>query len=530
MISPKILLIRGLEWGSLHPSTHDFLHTLLPHRKKGWYGNRIQELSERTLKWQEANVRASVITALTGVCLALSAYAAAGQNNTSTLPALCKHKTFKDNVDHCSASHKKILTTATPSQNPPRRAKPAPFDAIFPSSEYLGPTIGAPNTDPIYPLNKAIWKLLPGLKDNDIRIYGWVNPSMNISTSHNSNIPLSYDIVSNRPELDQWILRIDRTPNTVQTDHVDWGFRLSNLYGIDYRYTTAQGIFSNQLLRQNNLYGYDPVEAYGQFYFPQIAEGMVLTFGRYISPPDIEAQLAPQNYLFTHSLMFTVDIYTMTGANAAVKLNNDWTILLGVHTGGDVAAWSSAAHIPTGQAMVRWVSQDNNNSLWGGIDSINDGDFKASHDNLQEFNVTWTHRFTPGIHTATEGYYLYQYDAVKGGTCNFGPIRYFGGGGGCGAPIPGKSPVWGGVNYTELKISPKDFISVRTDYLNDVKGERTGFATQYMSYTLGVTHQFSPLIEIRPEIRYEWAFSAKPYDNGTQKDQTTFDMDMIARF
>ncbi len=420
--------------------------------------------------------------------------------------------------------------TPPDTNNPPRRAKPAPLDSIFPSAEYLGPTIGVPNTDPIYPLTKALWSIAPSLKTNDIRIYGWLNPSFSLSSAKNSNFPQGYSIVPNTPELQQAVLRFEKNPDTVQTDHIDWGFRLTNLYGIDYRFSTAQGIFSNQLLQHNNLYGYDPAEAYGEIYFPDIAQGMVLTVGRYFSPPDIESALAPANYLFTHSLMFTFDAATMTGVNSAIKFNNDWTLLLGVNAGADVAPWTSAAHIPTGQAMVRWVSKSNNDSLWGGIDSVNNGDFKANHDNLQEFNLTWTHRFSTAIHTATEGYYIYQYNAVLGGTCNFGPVRSFGGGGGCGAPIPGKSPVYGAVNFTEFKMTDKDFISVRNDYLDDEKGERTGFATQYMSYTLGLTHQFSELLEVRPEFRYEWAFSAKPYDNGTKKDIASMGIDMILRF
>ncbi len=413
---------------------------------------------------------------------------------------------------------------------PARRAMPAPFDSIFPSTEYLGPTIGVPDTDPIYPLTNIFWNAVPGLKDSGIRIYGWVNPSFNLSTSDNSNVPLSYNIVPNHVELDQLVLRVERAPDTVQTDHVDWGFRVSNLYGIDYRYTIAQGIFSNQLLQHNNLYGYDPVEAYAQLYFPSVEEGMVVTMGRYISPPDIEAQLAPQNYLFTHSVMFTYDAYTQTGVNAAIKLNDQWTVLFGVNGGDDVAPWAAGAHIPTAQAMLRWVSKSNNDSLWGGVDSFNGGKFKGDHDNLQEFNLTWTHRFNPGFLTATETYYMYQYDAAMGGTCNFGSLEPFGGGGGCGTIIPGFSSEFGAVNYTELKVSDKDFITYRTDYLDDMDGQRTGFATGYMSFTLGLTHQFSPLLELRPEMRYEFAFKGTPYDNGTKKDQATFNIDAIFRF
>ena len=411
-----------------------------------------------------------------------------------------------------------------------RRAKPAPFDAIFPSAEYLGPTIGVPNTDPIFPLTKLLWKAIPKLEENNIRIYGWVNPSFNASTSKNSNVPLSYTIVPNHIELEQLVLRLERSPDTVQTSHMDWGFRLSNMYGIDYRYTTAQGYFSNQLLSNNDLYGYDPVEAYWQLYIPSVAQGMVVTIGRYISPPDIEAQLAPQNFLVTHSLMFTYDTYTQTGVNAAIKFNDTWTVQLGLHSGNDVAPWTNAASIPTALALVRWVSPDNNDSLWGGIDSINGGKFKGNHTNLQQFNLTWSHRFTDTFFTETEGYYIYQLDAAKGGTCSFGPIKSFGGGGGCGAMLPGYSDSIGAVNYIEYKIQDKSFLSFRTDYLNDPRGQFTGFSTSYMSWTLGLTHFFTPYFDIRPEVRYETAFNATPYDNGTKKSQALFVIDAIVRF
>jgi len=98
--------------------------------------------------------------------------------------------------------------TSAAQTEPERRAKPAPYDDIFPSPEYSGPTIGVPNTDPIFPLTKLLWKEIPKLKEKDIRIYGWVNPSYNASTSTNSNVPSSYMIVPNHLELDQLVLRM----------------------------------------------------------------------------------------------------------------------------------------------------------------------------------------------------------------------------------------------------------------------------------------------------------------------------------
>jgi hypothetical protein len=226
------------------------------------------------------------------------------------------------------------------------------LDGIFPGSDYLGPTplIGVPDTDPVYPLTKALWSVAPALKKARIKVYGWINPGISVSTSNKSNIPESYAIVPNRVELDQGVIRIERLPDTVQTDHIDWGFRLTPMYGIDYRRTTAQGWFSGQLLNHNYLYGFDPVEAYALLYIPHVAKGMVIKAGRYISPPDIEAQLSPDNYLYTHSLMFTVDCYTQTGINANVKLNDQWSIMAGIHAGDDIAPWNKAAH-PTGMFM-----------------------------------------------------------------------------------------------------------------------------------------------------------------------------------
>lgn len=83
------------------------------------------------------------------------------------------------------------------SPEPGRRASPAPLDGVFPGADYLGPTplIGVPNTDPVYPLTKAAWAIAPRLKDARIKVYGWINPGISVSTSNKSNIPESYAIV-----------------------------------------------------------------------------------------------------------------------------------------------------------------------------------------------------------------------------------------------------------------------------------------------------------------------------------------------
>jgi len=409
------------------------------------------------------------------------------------------------------------------------RSLPSPLpDPPFPTSDWDGaPLIGADATAPLYPMQKALgW----GAKSR-FRFYGWVDPAANLSTSKKSNAPTSYDLVPNSFVLDQLGLKFDLQPNTVQTDHVSAGFLVTTIFGTDYRYTTGQGYFSNQLLQNNNKYGFDPAEMYGLVYFPKIADGMLLKFGRFISPADIEAQWATDNYLYSHSLMFTVDPYTFTGVQATFKLGSYWQLEVGADAGNDMAPWSKSAQL-NGLLMARWVSKDNSNSLYGGINSLGDGDYTRGHDDLQMLVATWGIKFNETFHMMTEAYYMWQFHALTGGTVIYGPPQSFFEGVGPGTLIPGTEHAQGFVNYFQILTSTKDYFSIRNDLLNDPEGGRTGYKTLYSSHTIGFVHYFTPLIRIRPEIRYETAYAddVTPYDNGTKKDQFTAAMDLIVRF
>jgi hypothetical protein len=125
-----------------------------------------------------------------------------------------------------------------------------------------------------------------------------MNGGFNVSTStngHYANAPAAYYIVPNSFQPDQQTLYIERQPDTVQTDHFDCGFRITNLDGIDYRFTTAKEWFSSQLLGHTNSngsigyqYGYDMVMAYADLYFPHVAQGLNVRIGRDISLPDMK--------------------------------------------------------------------------------------------------------------------------------------------------------------------------------------------------------------------------------------------------
>jgi hypothetical protein len=426
-------------------------------------------------------------------------------------------------------------------EEPKRRALPAPFESPpFPSAEFQGsPLVGVPPSDTVWPLTKAIYNTCWGqwLKEKRIQIYGWFNASVNASNCKKSNTPDSYWIVPNRVVLDQYILRIERQVDSVQTDHVDYGFRGTFLYGIDYRYMTAGGWTSWQLLEDNKLYGYDFTEVYTEIYTPQVAQGMITRIGRWIACPDIETQFAPDNYMGTHSLLFTFDTYTQTGIMFTIMLNKYWTVQACLHAGTDMAPWYKGA-LPTGMFGVRWVSCNNKDSIYLVLNSINAAKFRRfhmygqplGHDNFNYLVGTWQHKFNDDIHTKTEAYYMWQRDAVVGGTPSAGPAKSFGGGGGIGANIPGTTSTFGAVNYTMFKFSKKGFVTVRNEIWRDVDGERSGFPGTYSSHAIGFSYNFSEILQIRPEVGYYRNWNNKAFDLGKKKGMVLAGFDITLRY
>ena len=417
---------------------------------------------------------------------------------------------------------------------PTRRGYPAPLDSPpFPSTDYsVGgtPILGAPDTQ-TYPLMQAI-----NSNHSRIKIYGWLNGGFNVSTSNKgdgANAPAAYYYNPNRIIPDQEVLYIERLPDTVQTKHFDWGFRFAQLYGQDYRYTTSKGVFSQQLLARNHEYGYDPVMYYLDLYFPSVAKGMNVRIGRYISLPDIEAQLAPNNYTYSHSLLYTIDPYTQTGIVASIKLSDHWLLQAGLSDGNDVALWTPDAQ-PTGTACVDFTWSKGSDALYTCANSINDG--KYAYNNLQSYYETWYHKLNATWHTDTEVWYMYERDVpnvannlapgqtpitpetgANGAFCKPGQLRCF-------------APEVAVVNYLEKQINPKNYLSIRNEYVDDIKGQRTGYATKYSEHLLSYGHWIGTTILFRPELRLEHSYNQAAYDLGTKHTQFIIAGDLTYHF
>jgi len=398
------------------------------------------------------------------------------------------------------------------------------------------------------------------LKDSRFTIYGWIEPGGNLSTSHTrfnytsgtgGNYPAAYSYEPNTLQLDQAALYLERTPDEIQREHFDWGFRFASIYGTDYKYTFADGILSNQYLDNVRQNGFDPVMYYLDFWLPHIAEGMNVRVGRYISIPDIEAQLAPNNLTYSHSLLYTVDPYTQHGIVSTTRLSKNWTIQAEISAGNDVGPWVKGQRQLTPAACVIWTSDSGKDNIYPCMNGLNNSKF--GYNNLQHAVATWYHKFNSRWHMDTEIWYMWEShtpnvnnDTGPGGS-DLGPglidamfpyITY-------GAPSGAQckpnlvycySYEWAAVNYVNYQLGPRDFATFRTDYLNDARGQRTGFKTRYYEFDLGYTHWVGDALELRPEIRYEHARDAQAYDNpsdtpyGGRHSQAMIAADAILHF
>ncbi len=408
-----------------------------------------------------------------------------------------------------------------------KRGLPAPLDSPpFPSSDWIyggAPDIGAPDTN-TYPLMEAL-----NHENSRTKVYGWVASSINFSTSSQNNFPVSYDIFPNKIEMNQAVVYIERLPDTVQNTHFDWGFHLTAFYGIDYRFTTAKGYFSQQLLLFNRQYGFDPVLEYADLYFP-VKAGLNIRIGRFLSVPGIEAQLAPNNYNMSHSLLYTIDPFTDTGIIASLKLNKQWMVQLGLSCSHDVACWTSDA-TPSGILCLNYSTSSNNDNFYGCANGINNG--RYAYNNLQDYDLTWYHKFNGKWHMGTESWYMYErlVPNVAGNVANPVPTELGANGAICRAgEVRCTAPEWAIVNYVNREINPKLMFGFRSDFLDDKKGQRTGFATKYTENTFYVTKYIGSTVMFRPELRFDHSWDEEAYNNGKARNQLFFGMDLIYKF
>jgi hypothetical protein len=331
------------------------------------------------------------------------------------------------------------------------------------------------------------------LDENRMALSGWTETSFTGSTDHSSNLPMGFNYLANQFALQQNWLRFERTVVNTGTTEPTFGFRSDwILPGIDYRFTASRGIFSGQLTAndgQPNTYGIDPVQFYGEAYFPTIARGMDIKVGRMFCQYGAEAIDAPSNILASHSYVFIYDPFTHTGGMTTIQITPAWSIQLGIIMGPDVAFDPAAS--PYSMFSAKWAPPGGRDTvLLSGLVGSGRFDVRDDFNNPNILDVVYTHTINSRL--------TYTVDALAGYQTN--------------VPDIGTATWFGFANYLTYRLTPRLTATTRLEFFDDIDGNRTGFKGLYTAITTGVNFQPRKAIVFRPELRYDTNDETRPFE------------------
>jgi hypothetical protein len=398
---------------------------------------------------------------------------------------------------------------------------PSPDPTIPPPVEVTAPVLpptpapaAPPPAPPAPPAPAERWWLMkelqgtwPGalLDDTRLRLYGWTDMSFTASTDSHEQLPMGFNYRANDFLLQQNWLRFERPVVTSGTTEPTFGFRTDTILpGSDYRFTVARGLFSGQLTADHgnpNLYGIDPIQFYGEAYFPTVARGLDVKVGRIFCQYGVEANDAVSNILASHSYTFIYDPFTHTGVMATLKLTDAWSVQGGMMLGSDI--FIHPADNPTGMGSVKWAPPTGRDSVLFSF-IVGNGRFDQKHDfhNPEVFDLVWTHKINARL--------TYTQEFLYGFTTN--------------VPDIGFANWFGAISYLTRDLTPRLSATVRQEFFDDEQGQRTRFAGLYSALTAGVTFKPRPSILFRPELRYDYNAESRPFENKSSLFTATADV------
>jgi hypothetical protein len=379
--------------------------------------------------------------------------------------------------------------------------RPPVIDVTVPAPAPPPPAAPAPTTPAPAPVDRwfvmrELQGTLPGalLDDNRLRLSGWTEMSFTASSDAREQLPMGFNYLANNFLLQQNWLRFERTVVTGGTTEPTFGFRSDTILpGSDYRFTLPRGIFNGQLTADNGQparYGIDPIQFYGEAYFPTVARGMDVKVGRFFAQYGVESNDAVNNALASHAYTMIYDPFTHTGALTTTKLTDAWTAQAGLVLGSDV--FIDPSDELTFIGSVKWARPDGRDSVLFSV-IVGPGRFNAGRNfnNPNIFDLVYTHQFNTRL--------AYNYETLVGYQT--------------GVPDLGNASWFGVLNYLTYAFTPRLSGTVRLESFDDEQGQRTGFAGLYSAVTAGVSIRPRPAIIFRPEVRYDYNGESRPFED-----------------
>jgi Putative beta-barrel porin-2, OmpL-like. bbp2 len=360
-----------------------------------------------------------------------------------------------------------------------------------------------------WPLQLALQGTWPGwlLDGNKLSLSGWVNAAFTGSSARHDQLPMGFNYLANEAAVQQAWVRFER-PVDPTANGPTFGFRTDTLFGIDYRFTVARGLFDAQLTDNQGepaTYGVDPVQFYAEAYFPHVGRGLDVKLGRHFCQYGVESIDTTQNTFVSHSYAFIYDPFTHTGLLTTLKLTDAWSVQAGVVTGQDVFIDPAARATYVGS--VKWAPPSGPDSfLFSVIVGPNRFDAVENFNRPQIFDVVYTHKFGARLSYSLDALYGFQRDVPGLGFANW----------------------WATVHYLNYVLTPRLTAVGRLEFFDDVQGQRTGSEGLYVVPTVGVNFKPNRFVVLRPELRFDYNTESRPFEG--KHALATAAMDVFVRW
>ncbi len=392
-----------------------------------------------------------------------------------------------------------------------------------------------------------------GMEDSKIKIYGWLQNSYTGNTNgtlggrspYNFGVNPNYE--ANRWMGNQYYLIFEKPLE--QNDEINFGFRVDNLFGNDWQFNHMQGL-NQTSFSPNHFAGYDPAQMYVEMHVPDkflgtkgidFKGGRWYTLAGYEVVPATGRPLLSVPYMFNYGQPFThfgmVSTWHITDKlniyNGAI---NGWDRWINTHyKWGYIGGFSYTFNEDKTSVAFTTVwgpnqfpkqlpaNQDFYPTGYINVPSLagqkNPG--YSSNDRVL-FTTVLSHKWNDRLTQVMETDEAYEQNVPGAASSVVNGVVQSGASHGAGWYSFGN---W--FLYKITKDSDKLTGVWRSEIFRDNNGVRTGIATNYSEFTLGLIYKPVPYIWIRPEARYDFARSGHPYSDGTRNSQLTLGFDVI---
>jgi len=348
---------------------------------------------------------------------------------------------------------------------------------------------------------------LTGLDAFDLTLGGWATTGYSYNPSHpadRSNGTVQFNNRANEFALHQLGLFIEKP---LDRNGKNWqlGGRFDFMFGTDTANTQATGHWDSHLISQRNLRFYDIAlpQAYVELYAP-FGNGISTKIGHFYSVLGYESVPSPPNLFVSHSYSMKSSPFTMSGVLVGYAINDILTVQAGAVTGADnldryAGAWS----------FTGGVSLENQSHTRGFAFTILDGDVDDTTPSHLSYYYSMLHQdLTTDLHYVLEHDYGEQQNALAG-----------------------QAEWYSLVHYLTYDLAREWSAGLRAEWFHDDDGTRFS-VTPGSYYAISAAANWKPRawLTIRPELRYDWAAGAKPFNVETRNNQLLLSIDAVIRF